>query len=184
MKGLSCTVKHALSCSTPRCLCITWRYVFFTFFLRFALFTCVQIWSGSYFQRISLRDLGHHVQLGHPPGVQCCNPALAFNDDFVVLEINGIHRLALNFCNCATAQTHDIQLLHARWYPSTTTNPRTAATFQLLDHFQMYTFESKGSAFKYYQSLVHLTDNTGTCQPKVSDSFVFVCITNACTGPL
>ncbi|KAG1789133.1 uncharacterized protein HD556DRAFT_1447197 [Suillus plorans] len=126
----------------------------------------MEIWSGSYFQRILLRDLGHRVQLGHPPSVQCCNPALVFDDDFVVLEINGIHRLSLNFCNCATAQTHNIQLLHACWYPSTTTNPQTAAAFRLLDHFQMYTFESKGSAFKYYQSLARLTDNTGTCQPK------------------
>lgn len=126
---------------------------------------------GTHFQRISLRDLGLRVQLGHPPGVKCCNPASAFDDDFTVLEINGIHSVALDFCNCATAQTHDIQLLRARWYPATTTNPRTAATFRLLDHFQMYTFESKGSAFEYYQSLSRLTDNTGTRQPKVLSSF-------------
>lgn len=126
---------------------------------------------GTHFQHISLRDLGLRVQLGHPPGVKCCNPASAFDDDFTVLKINGIHSVALDFCNCATAQTHDIQLLRARWYPATTTNPQTAATFCLLDHFQMYTFESKGSAFEYYQSLSRLTDNTGTRQPKVLSSF-------------
>ncbi|KAG1845339.1 hypothetical protein F4604DRAFT_1688751 [Suillus subluteus] len=86
----------------------------------------------------------HHMEIW--TGVMCCNPASAFDDDFTVLEINGIHSVTLNF--------------------STTTNPWTAATFHLLDHFQMYTFESKGSAFKYYQSLSHLTDNIGTCQPK------------------
>ncbi|KAG0693725.1 hypothetical protein DFH29DRAFT_985427 [Suillus ampliporus] len=126
----------------------------------------MEIWTGTYFQCISLRDLGLCVQLGHPPGVMCCNPASTFDNDFTVLEINGIHSVALNFCNCATAQTYNIQLLHARWYPATTTNPQTAATFRLLDHFQMYTFESKGSAFEYYQSLSRLTDNTGTRQPK------------------
>ncbi|KAG1807133.1 uncharacterized protein BJ212DRAFT_1449387 [Suillus subaureus] len=126
----------------------------------------MEIWTGLYFQCISLHDLSHCIQLGHPPGLQCCNPSLAFDDDFVVLEINSIHRVALNFCNCATAQTHNIQLLHACWYPATTTNPWTAAMFQLLDHFQMYTFESKGSAFEYYQLLARLTDNTGTRQPK------------------
>ncbi|KAG0696318.1 hypothetical protein DFH29DRAFT_984642 [Suillus ampliporus] len=126
----------------------------------------MEIWMGTHFQRISLRNLGLRIQLGHPPGVMCCNPAPAFDDDFIVLEINGIHSVALDFCNCTTAQTHDIQLLRARWYPSTTTNPWTAATFHLLDHFQMYTFESKGSAFEYYQSLSHLTDKPGTRQPK------------------
>ncbi|KAG1744767.1 hypothetical protein EDB19DRAFT_1826912 [Suillus lakei] len=126
----------------------------------------MEIWMGTHFQHISLHNLGLRVQLGHPPGVMCCNPAPAFDNDFIVLEINGIHSVALNFCNCATAQTHNIQLLCTCWYPSTTTNPRTAATFRLLDHFQMYTFESKGSTFKYYQSLSCLTNNTGTCQPK------------------
>ncbi|KAG1722947.1 hypothetical protein EDB19DRAFT_1916378 [Suillus lakei] len=120
----------------------------------------MEIWMGTHFQHISLRNLGH------PPGVICCNPAPAFNDNFIVLEINGIHSVALNFCNCTTVQTHNIQLLHTRWYPSTTTNPQMAATFHLLDHFQMYTFKSKGSTFEYYQSLLHLTDNTGTHQPK------------------
>ncbi|KAG2131725.1 uncharacterized protein EDB93DRAFT_1094236 [Suillus bovinus] len=130
----------------------------------------MEIWMGTHFQCISLRDLGLRVQLGHPPGVMCCNPASAFNNDFPVLEINGIHSVTLDFCNCTTAQTHDIQLLPTRWYPATvttTTHPRTAATFHLLDHFQMYTFESKGSVFKYYQSLSCLTDNTEICQPKV-----------------
>ncbi|KAG1733204.1 uncharacterized protein EDB91DRAFT_1251446 [Suillus paluster] len=126
----------------------------------------MEIWTGTYFHCISLHDLGLCVQLGHPSGVMCCNPASAFDDDFTILEINGIHSVTLNFCNCTTAQTHDIQLLHARLYPATTTNPRTTATFHLLDHFQMYTFESKGSAFEYYQSLSRLTDNTGTRQPK------------------
>jgi hypothetical protein len=71
-------------------------------------------------------------------------------------------------------QTHDIQLLHACWYSATTTNPWTAATFRLLDHFQMYTFESKGSTFEYYQSLLHLTNNTETHQPKVLSYFYAV----------
>ncbi|KAG0692995.1 hypothetical protein DFH29DRAFT_1007791 [Suillus ampliporus] len=126
----------------------------------------MKIWMGTHFQHISLHNLGLHIQLGHPPGVMCCNPAPAFDDDFIVLEINGIHSVTLDFCHCTTVQTHNIQVLRARWYPSTTTNPWMAATFCLLDHSQMYTFESKGSTFKYYQLLSCLTDNTGTHQPK------------------
>ncbi|KAG2137460.1 hypothetical protein DEU56DRAFT_945875 [Suillus clintonianus] len=126
----------------------------------------VEIWTGKYFQRSNLRDLGLRVQLGHPTGVRCCNPSPAFQDDFVVLDITGVHSIMLDFCNCETAQTHTTQLLRTRWYPATVTDPRTAATFRVLDHFQMYTFESKGSAFEYYQALARLTDNTRRYQTK------------------
>ncbi|KAG2746300.1 hypothetical protein P692DRAFT_201840978 [Suillus brevipes Sb2] len=124
----------------------------------------VEIWTDTYFQRISLRDLGLFIQLSHPAGIQCDNPVHAF--DFTVLDINGIHSVSLFFCNCATAKTRTIQILRSRWYPATTTDPRTAATFRLLDKFQMYTFESKGSAFEYWQTLSRLSDNTGTKPPK------------------
>ncbi|KAG2140887.1 uncharacterized protein EDB93DRAFT_1241820 [Suillus bovinus] len=109
----------------------------------------VEIWTNTYFQWISLR---------------CDNPVHTF--DFTVLDINGIHSVSLFFCNCATAKTRTIQILCSRWYPATSTDPRTAATFRLLDNFQMYTFESKGSAFEYWQTLSRLSDNTGTNPPK------------------
>lgn len=141
--------------------------VFFSIIFYFQIFNRTQVWTGKYFQRTALRDLGLRVQLGHPVGRACCNPSPAFDDEFMLLDINGIHRIVLNFCNCESAQAHAIQLLRVCWYPATTTDPRTAATFRLLDHFQMYTFESKGSAFEYYQALSRLSDNTGTKRPKV-----------------
>ncbi|KAG1877639.1 hypothetical protein DFJ58DRAFT_712348 [Suillus subalutaceus] len=131
----------------------------------------VEIWTGNYFQHGGLRDLGLRVQLGHPTGVRCCNPSAAFQDDFTVLDTTGIHSIMLDFCNCETAQTHATQLLRAHWYPATVTNPRTAATFRVLNHFQMYTFESKGSVFEYYQSLAHLMDNIRRHQTKDLGSF-------------
>ncbi|KAG0692573.1 hypothetical protein DFH29DRAFT_1008433 [Suillus ampliporus] len=124
----------------------------------------VEFWTDMYFQQISLQDLGLCIQLGHPAGIQCDNPVRAF--DFTVLDINGIHSVSLFFCNCATAKTRTIQLLRSCWYPATTTDPRTTATFHLLDNFQMYTFKSKGSAFEYWQALSRLSDNTGTKPPK------------------
>ncbi|OAX31404.1 hypothetical protein K503DRAFT_703761 [Rhizopogon vinicolor AM-OR11-026] len=126
----------------------------------------VEVWTGKYFQCTALHDLGLQVQLGHPVGHVCCNPSPAFDDEFILLDTNGIHHIALNFYKCESAQAHAIQLLCVCWYPATTTDPHTAATFWLLDHFQMYTFESKGSAFKYYQALSRLSDNTGTKRPK------------------
>ncbi|KIJ10070.1 hypothetical protein PAXINDRAFT_16915 [Paxillus involutus ATCC 200175] len=127
----------------------------------------IESWSGAFFKHTSLRQLGLRIQLGHALGSLCCNPEPAHHDDnFILVDLNGIHSVALDFCNCETAQAHHIQLLRARWYPATTSEPKTAATFRLLDHFQMYTLESKGSAFEYYHALSHLTENTGVNPPK------------------
>lgn len=59
-------------------------------------------------------------------------------------------------------EDHPKQLLRARWFPATVSSPQTAATFNLLEYFQLLTFESKASVFEYLNSLSRRTDNTGT----------------------
>lgn len=90
---------------------------------------CIDEWTGLCFQRTSLKKLGLRIQLGHPIGQHCILPQQAFNDDFILIDTDGIHQIGLDFCGCETAQTHPKQLLRNRWFPSTSTNPRTAATF-------------------------------------------------------
>lgn len=131
----------------------------------------IKHWVDGHFTCTSLKDLGLRIQLGHPVWGQCCNPSPAFHDDFIVLDVNGVHQVAVDFCACETAQSPTTQLLRARWFPATTIDPKTAATFRLLHHFHILTFESKASAFEVWQTLSRLTDNTGIRTPKVSKSF-------------
>jgi hypothetical protein len=56
-------------------------------------------------------------------------PSPAFHNNFIVLDINGVHEVALDFCACELAQSHAIQLLRTWWYPSMTTAPQSTATF-------------------------------------------------------
>ncbi|KAG1778278.1 hypothetical protein EV702DRAFT_1026696 [Suillus placidus] len=121
----------------------------------------IQHWDDRHFKCTSLKDLGLRIQLGHPVWGICYNPSPAFHDDFVVLDVNGVHQVAVDFCACEIAQSPTTQLLRARWFPATTTDPKTAATFRLLHHFHILTFESKASAFEVWQTLSRLTDNTG-----------------------
>ncbi|KAG2078357.1 hypothetical protein BDR04DRAFT_1124244 [Suillus decipiens] len=109
----------------------------------------IDMWSNSYFQCTSLKQIGLHMQLGHNPGEICYNPHPSTGDDFVVIDVHGIHEIALDFCVCASSQVHYKQLLCACWYPATTSEPCTAATFSLLKHFHLLSFESKNhySAF-------------------------------------
>ncbi|KAF8170553.1 hypothetical protein BJ912DRAFT_933216 [Pholiota molesta] len=124
-------------------------------------------WNESYFEKTSLKSLGLRKQLGHPRGEPCRNPISCSGDDFVVLHSNGIHEIGLDFCGCGSdTQLHTVQLLRARLFPATVTNPKTAATMEVLDLFEILSYESKMSAFQFYYSLSRLTDNTGMRTPK------------------
>ncbi|KAG2099572.1 uncharacterized protein F5147DRAFT_747267 [Suillus discolor] len=121
----------------------------------------LQKWNGDYFERVTLKNLGLRIQLGHAVHEKCPNPCQAFNDDFVVIDSCGIHEVLLDFCNCAGAKSHVQQLLRMSWFPSTTADPKTAATFRVLDEFHLLSFKSKVSAYKFYSALMRGTDNTG-----------------------
>ncbi|KAJ7748905.1 hypothetical protein B0H16DRAFT_1847881 [Mycena metata] len=87
-------------------------------------------------------------------------------DDFCIVDSNGIHEVGLDFCSCSLAQDHDIQLLRARLYPATTTNPASAATFRVLRQFHLLSLEAKCSAHHFYNSLARATNNNGVFQPR------------------
>lgn len=102
------------------------------------------MWNGTFFELTSLKALGLRIQLGHPTGQCCINPTrVAADDNFVVIDCNGIHEIELDFCGCETAQTRVKQLLRTRLFPATTRDPRTAATFNVLEQFHLLSFESK-----------------------------------------
>ncbi|KAG2336247.1 hypothetical protein BDR05DRAFT_978823 [Suillus weaverae] len=120
-----------------------------------------RIQTSSSFAAQSLKRLGLWVQLGHPIGEECLLPRQSFNNDFTVIHTNGIHEIALDYCGCHSAQTHATQLLRAAYFPATTSEPRTAATFQILEQYHLLSFESKASGYEFYRTIVQLTDNTG-----------------------
>ncbi|KAJ7906944.1 hypothetical protein B0H13DRAFT_2233541 [Mycena leptocephala] len=137
-------------------------------------FHVVKTWNGSYFVDVSLRELGLRVQLRHKrgeicPGTLARTPdevAKAKKDSFCIVDTNGIHEVALDFCTCGSAPPPTIQLLRARLYPATTLRPSTAASFHVLRKFHMLSFESKCSAYEFYNALGRETNNTGNFQPR------------------
>ncbi|KAF9471567.1 hypothetical protein BDN70DRAFT_909334 [Pholiota conissans] len=127
----------------------------------------VQHWNGNFFVKTSLKDLGLRVQLGHVNGEQCLKPEQARNDDFVIIDTDAIHNVLLDFCGCGNiTQQHTVQLLRARLFPATVTNPKSAATFRSLEYLEILSYESKLSVFEFYQTISRCTDNTGMDPPK------------------
>ncbi|RPD55282.1 hypothetical protein L227DRAFT_510323, partial [Lentinus tigrinus ALCF2SS1-6] len=124
-------------------------------------------WDGDHFARVTLKSLGLVVQLGHTPSENCTNPRIPWGDDFVLIDINGVHELSVCYCGCERAVPHHLQLLRTRWYPATSVSPKTAATFQVLETFHLLSVQSKLSAFEFYNTLSRRTDNTNVNTPKV-----------------
>ncbi|KAG2105020.1 uncharacterized protein F5147DRAFT_775339 [Suillus discolor] len=102
-----------------------------------------------------------YFAMSHKPGESCHRPHPAYDNDFVIIDVHGIHEVSLDFCNCEHEAPHFKQLLHARLFPAMVMDPRTAVTFSVLDLFHLLSFESKVSAYEFYHSLAQRMDNTG-----------------------
>ncbi|KAK7057356.1 CxC2 domain-containing protein [Favolaschia claudopus] len=133
----------------------------------------IERWNGVFFERTSLKELGLRIQFGH---ANCTCPQ-AGHKNFIVLDVGGVHEVAVDFCGCERELEmglHRTQLLQRRWFPATHEYPRTAITFQLLDMFQIQTLQAKTTAYDYYTTLEKLTNGVGTALPKRYREFLRV----------
>lgn len=121
------------------------------------------------FERKTLKQLQVRIQLGHWHEVDrvCPLPKSAAEDDFVIIDIHGVHEVGLDYCGCGASGLPTQQLLRARLWSATTTNPRTAATFAVLRKFHLMSFESKCAALEFYQSLARESNNLKYKKDKV-----------------
>jgi hypothetical protein len=98
-------------------------------------------------------------------------PAIA--DDFVIVDVHGVHQVALDYCGCGQGGHPTQQLLRAQLWPATTTNPKTAAMFTVLRFYHLMSFESKCSSLEFYKTLARQTDNLGAGRQKKSSLVCF-----------
>jgi hypothetical protein len=72
---------------------------------------------------------------------------------------NGFHDISVQYCQHYDSAEKALQLLSAGLYPCTNHSPSSAFTVELLDHYAICATRGTLSAHRYYQILVHLTDN-------------------------
>ncbi|KAJ7248910.1 hypothetical protein B0H12DRAFT_1203047 [Mycena haematopus] len=96
----------------------------------------VKEWNGTYWVKTTLKKLGCVYQLGHG-GFPCSNATIA--RDMVVMDTYHIHIISVRYCGCSTSarDSNLDQLLRNLWYPATTVDPATCATFACLDLFRL-----------------------------------------------
>ncbi|KAJ7740338.1 hypothetical protein B0H16DRAFT_1324487, partial [Mycena metata] len=124
----------------------------------------IQEWNGSFFTRVGLATLGLVVQLGHTPGSAC--PAMRRGKyKFTLIDVTGIHNVAVQFCECDGRIAHRQQLMRVCWWPATARDPSTCVTVNVIRMFENMNCLGKISAFHFLRSLGLLTNADGLNPP-------------------
>ncbi|KAJ7048440.1 hypothetical protein C8F01DRAFT_1280798 [Mycena amicta] len=141
-----------------------------------------EVWNGDFWAPCSLfRDstaaveLAMVYQLGHH-GFECSFPAQRSQDrpwTLTVMDHGGIFKVDVRFCGCSDSLRHPhghlLQLMDNGWYPATTIEPSTCATYALLEHFRLLKVVANVNANDFVRTLERLTDATHT--KKVADRY-------------
>ncbi|KAI6159316.1 hypothetical protein EDD17DRAFT_1486824 [Pisolithus thermaeus] len=78
-----------------------------------------------------------------------------------IVHTEGIFSHEVSVCKCPGSDPNDwhLDLLHQRLFPASISKPKTAFTFDVLDHFLIDALECKTSAMIFYQKLKRFTNN-------------------------
>jgi hypothetical protein len=124
---------------------------------------------------MSLKAMGLTIRLSsrsaHRPGESCQWGTKSAN--FVIVDISGIHEVAIEFCGCGGTPPY-IQLLRMRLYPATFNVPLTAFTFQLLRDFLTISFNTRLSQHHFFDFLQQKVDNSGLREIPVSGLYMLL----------
>ena len=119
----------------------------------------------SRFVDVSLKSIGLKVQLNHA-SMYCENPSSS-HAALLVIHTNGIHDVAIQYCDCSRKIPHHIQLLRRGFYPASQQSVKTCATFTLLDQLHKFALTTKASTYDFYRALEKIMTNTGIAAPKL-----------------
>ncbi|KAJ7026219.1 hypothetical protein C8F04DRAFT_1268392 [Mycena alexandri] len=123
-------------------------------------FHVLKEWNGHFWRRATLQGLKLVYQLGHG-GLPCPRPE-AVTRTMVVIHTNGLHTVDYRYCSCDLADRANNlqQLQRSEWYPATTVDPASCATYQCLDLYRMLNVVGNINVHDFVGSLERLTDAT------------------------
>ncbi|KAJ7470067.1 hypothetical protein B0H11DRAFT_1730986 [Mycena galericulata] len=128
---------------------------------------CIKEWTGDHWTEATLSGtlpdragrvgVGLVYQLGHH-GKPCKFPGA--QRSMVVMDVRGIFSLQIRYCGCEKSEhTNNLgQLLGNAWYPATTVDPETCATFEVLDQFRLLNVVGNCNVHDFVGTLERLTD--------------------------
>ena len=78
----------------------------------------------------------------------------------VLVHSSGIFQHHISWCICSDTSPRHIQLLRSGLFPASIKSPKSAFTFDVLDHFYIDAMECKTAAMSFFHKLRHFTNNT------------------------
>ncbi|KAI6040541.1 hypothetical protein EDC04DRAFT_2602333 [Pisolithus marmoratus] len=118
----------------------------------------VQRWNGNHYQDTSLMELGFLWHVGHGGGGVPCSQA---QENPNTEESGYVSGEGPPNYSCPGSDPIDwhLSLLRERLFPASISKPKTAFTFDVLNHFLIDALECKTSAMSFYQKLKRFTNN-------------------------
>ncbi|KAF8235533.1 hypothetical protein L208DRAFT_1256802, partial [Tricholoma matsutake] len=120
----------------------------------------IEEWKNGFFQWTTLQNLGLCMQLGHQLQSSCPFRHQG-HKDFVVLHINGIHSINVDFCGCDGVPAPREQLLEVGWWPSTPLKPQSAASMAVLWSFHILNLQGQIAPTDFYRALEQMMVGNG-----------------------
>ncbi|KAI6007908.1 hypothetical protein EDC04DRAFT_2907519 [Pisolithus marmoratus] len=98
---------------------------------------------------------------GYMTGEEPPNHRRSSQFQMTIVHTEGIFSHEVSVCNCPGSHPNDwhLDFLRQRLFPASISNPKTAFTFAVLDHFLIDALECKTSAMSFYQKLKRFTNN-------------------------
>jgi hypothetical protein len=101
-------------------------------------------------------DPGHVYQ---PPEASESTTNSGSKTNVTIVSSNGIFQRSIRWCRCAKSAGQYVQLLlRAKLFPASFKNPKTAFTFEVLDHFQLDSLECKTAAMNFMSKIRRITN--------------------------
>ena len=127
----------------------------------------LQEWKNGFFQWTTLQNLGLRIQLEHQLWFSCqfCHQG---HKDLIILHINGIHSINVDFCGCDGALAPCEQLLEVGWWPSTPLKPQSAVSMAILWSFHILNLQGQITLTNFCQALEQMIVGNGLSDVPVS----------------
>jgi hypothetical protein len=117
---------------------------------------------------LDISDDGDEYADGHPPSEPSASTTHSGSRSYlIIVSSTGIFRRSIRWCHCAKSPAQYVQLLlRAKLFPASFKNPKTAFTFEVLDHFRLDALECKTAVMNFMSKLQRMTNEAfPSCVP-------------------
>jgi len=91
-----------------------------------------------------------------------------FRSQLIIVSSTGIFKRSIRWCHCIKSSDQYVELLlRAKLFPASFKNPKTAFTFEVLDHFRIDALECKTSAMNFMSKIGQITNEAFPSQVPV-----------------